>query len=226
MANPVFLEELLAQTADGAYVVDQSQRIVAWNDAAEELLGFSAQDVVGQPCYQIIGGRAEGGCVICRRGCQPVVASQRKDLVPSFDIQVRTAHGRPRWVNAGVISMTITDDQGQSVPAIIHFLRDVEAKKQAESFAAEVSLLSRQINAHTTPAQSVAAQNFPLAPFTPREYDVLVLLDQGMDTATIAAQLLIGTPTVRNHIQRILHKLGAHSRLEAVTLVRDLQLLE
>jgi len=60
MSNPVFLEELLAQSADGAFIVDHNQRIVAWNPAAEKLLGFMARDVIGQPCYQILGGRAEG----------------------------------------------------------------------------------------------------------------------------------------------------------------------
>ncbi|MCB0147530.1 MAG: PAS domain S-box protein, partial [Caldilineaceae bacterium] len=47
MANKKFLRELLDRSADGAYVVDGDQRIVAWNAAAEELLGFEARDVVG-----------------------------------------------------------------------------------------------------------------------------------------------------------------------------------
>ena len=55
---------------------------------------------------------------------------------------------------------------------------------------------------------------------------VLRLLSQGADTDAIAAQLLIGTSTVRNHVQRILNKLGVHSRLEAVTYARDHHLLD
>lgn len=59
-----------------------------------------------------------------------------------------------------------------------------------------------------------------------REYQVLARLSQGADTEVIARQLVIGTATARNHIQRILHKLNAHSRLEAVTYAREHHLLD
>jgi len=226
MPDSGFLAEFLNSTADGAYVVDGRQRIVAWNQAAEELLGFTAQAVIGQPCHQIIGGRADGGCVICRRGCQPFVVSRRGELVPSFDVQVRTAHGRSRWVNAGVIAVTVTDADGALGPAVIHLLRDVEAKKQAETFAAEVAVLSRQVTLRPLGSPAQIAQDLPLAPLTSREQDILVLLAEGADTAAIASHLLIGKSTVRNHIQRILHKLGAHSRLEAVACARNFGILD
>jgi len=53
---------------------------------------------------------------------------------------------------------------------------------------------------------------------TPREREVLEELAAGKSTDTIAASLHISPVTVRNHIQRILPKLGARSRLEAVAL--------
>jgi DNA-binding CsgD family transcriptional regulator len=224
MADSGFLAELMRSTADGAYVVDEHQRIVAWNQAAEDLLGFTAKDVLGQPCHQIIGGRADGGCVICRRGCQPFVAGLRGELVPSFDVQVRTVHGRSRWVNAGVIAITVANEQGASAPAFIHLLRDMEAKKQAESFAVEVATLARRISLKSP--ISTAQQDLPIPALTAREQDVLVLLAEGADTAAIATQLLIGSSTVRNHVQRILHKLGVHSRLEAVACAREYGILD
>ena len=51
---------------------------------------------------------------------------------------------------------------------------------------------------------------------TPREREVLELLAEGDTKEVIAARLFVSTNTVRNHIQNILTKLGAHSRLEAV----------
>ena len=51
---------------------------------------------------------------------------------------------------------------------------------------------------------------------TPRERQVLDLLAQGESKEAIAQRLFLSTNTVRNHIQNILTKLGAHSRLEAV----------
>ena len=55
-------------------------------------------------------------------------------------------------------------------------------------------------------------------PLSAREREVLVELAAGRSTEEIASLLAISTVTVRNHIQRILPKLGAHSRLEAVAL--------
>jgi DNA-binding NarL/FixJ family response regulator len=51
---------------------------------------------------------------------------------------------------------------------------------------------------------------------TPRELEVLYLLATGASTAEAAASLGISTATIRAHVQAVLRKLGAHSRLEAV----------
>lgn len=50
-----------------------------------------------------------------------------------------------------------------------------------------------------------------------RELQVLRLLSEGRSNQAIAGELVLSPNTVRNHIQRILTKLGAHSKLEAVT---------
>lgn len=53
---------------------------------------------------------------------------------------------------------------------------------------------------------------------TPRELEVLRLLATGASTASITADLVVSPATTRNHIQSIMNKLGAHSRLEAVAI--------
>jgi DNA-binding NarL/FixJ family response regulator len=53
---------------------------------------------------------------------------------------------------------------------------------------------------------------------TPREIEVLDLLAQGMRQPEIADTLVISGKTVSSHIQRILVKLDAHSRAEAIAL--------
>jgi DNA-binding NarL/FixJ family response regulator len=52
---------------------------------------------------------------------------------------------------------------------------------------------------------------------TPREREILAYLARGMSGAQIAAALSISLQTVRTHIRNLLEKLGAHSRLEAVS---------
>ena len=51
---------------------------------------------------------------------------------------------------------------------------------------------------------------------TPREGEVLQLLARGLDAARIADELYISPRTVDTHIERILTKLGVHSRAQAV----------
>jgi DNA-binding NarL/FixJ family response regulator len=53
-----------------------------------------------------------------------------------------------------------------------------------------------------------------------RELEVLELIAEGLSTRAIAGQLFISVNTVRTHTQTILQKLGAHTKLEAVTIAR------
>jgi two-component system, NarL family, nitrate/nitrite response regulator NarL len=53
---------------------------------------------------------------------------------------------------------------------------------------------------------------------TERERSVLRLLAGGTSTTDIAQELFIAPATARNHVQSVISKLGAHSRLEAVSI--------
>ena len=55
---------------------------------------------------------------------------------------------------------------------------------------------------------------------SPRQVEVLRLLEKGCSTKQIAAELHLSTETVRNHIRRLMKALGVHSRLEAVAAAR------
>ena len=55
-----------------------------------------------------------------------------------------------------------------------------------------------------------------------REREILGFLARGMTNKVIAAELFLSVNTIRNHVQSVLSKLGAHSKLEAVsTAVRE-----
>jgi PAS domain S-box-containing protein len=56
---------------------------------------------------------------------------------------------------------------------------------------------------------------------TPRQIEVVRLLEHGRTTMQIADELHLSPETVRNHIRRLMRALGAHSRLEAVFLARS-----
>ena len=56
---------------------------------------------------------------------------------------------------------------------------------------------------------------------TPRQAEMLALLERGRTTKQIAEELHLSVDTVRNHIRRLLRSLGAHSRLEAVAIANS-----
>jgi PAS domain S-box-containing protein len=55
---------------------------------------------------------------------------------------------------------------------------------------------------------------------TPRQAEVLRLLERGRSTEQIAEELRLSRETVRNHVRHLLHAIGASSRLEAVAVAR------
>jgi two-component system, NarL family, nitrate/nitrite response regulator NarL len=58
------------------------------------------------------------------------------------------------------------------------------------------------------------------AVLTPRELQIAELIEQGLANKQIAARLQVELPTVKNHVHRILEKLGVHRRAEAAAWVR------
>jgi DNA-binding NarL/FixJ family response regulator len=63
-------------------------------------------------------------------------------------------------------------------------------------------------------------QPHPDLHLTPRQAEVLQLLERGRSTQQIADELHLSRETVRNHVRHLLHAVGAKSRLEAVALAR------
>ena len=53
---------------------------------------------------------------------------------------------------------------------------------------------------------------------TEREFELLTCMARGLSNQAIAEELYLSVNTVRNHVQSILGKLGAHSKLEAVSI--------
>lgn len=60
----------------------------------------------------------------------------------------------------------------------------------------------------------------PLAQLTPRELDVLSAIASGATNASAAARLRLRPETVKSYLRSAMRKLGAHTRLEAVSNAR------
>jgi DNA-binding NarL/FixJ family response regulator len=95
---------------------------------------------------------------------------------------------------------------------------------QARDIISAIHLASRGMHvlprsaAATGGAESLAIEGSDL--LTPREAEVLALLQDGATNAQIAHQLSIGIETVRTHARNIYRKLGIASRRELARLAR------
>jgi len=88
----------------------------------------------------------------------------------------------------------------------------------------EGELLARVRSAlrHSALPPNNGSQGDPAAEtLTSREREVLKLLARGLTQAEIAGKLFISPKTVGGHIQRVLTKLGVHSRAQAVAFAHE-----
>jgi DNA-binding NarL/FixJ family response regulator len=91
-----------------------------------------------------------------------------------------------------------------------------EVASAVRSAAAGEALISPALLARLLPKLGRAHKSIG-ADLTEREREILTALALGGTNQAIAGQLHLSVNTVRNYVQSVLTKLGAHSKLEAVT---------
>lgn len=57
--------DLIEYASDAATVIDQRRTIIAWNAAAEGLLGRSADKAIGRRCHEVLGAVRSNGYAVC-----------------------------------------------------------------------------------------------------------------------------------------------------------------
>lgn len=217
--------DMLQRSADGAMLVNEDGHVILWNRAAECLFGVRAQDVIGRPCRDVLCGETLAGEQLCAVSCPIGSQLARGGGVRNFDMQTRTKGGRVMWINISALPVP-SAKKGRFMA--MHLFRDITKQikmfKLAEELHALLSTPGGRAVSETTRRHPAVKGMEPLPaisaalPLTRREKDVLRLLAAGKTSGAIADTLSISAVTVRNHIQHILEKLGAHSRLQALAI--------
>jgi PAS domain S-box-containing protein len=211
------LQELLEGAGDPAFVVNGMGVIIAWNAAAKELFGLSEMEVLGKDCWAIVDGCDWRATRVCTRNCVVLEIARKHRRLSSFDVRVNTAGGKRRWVRVSVLVA-----RTGATEALVHILHDVNAEKQLQTATKEIVKLVHRLGAENIETGTEArAPEAPAPNLTAKERAVLEYLSRGMSTADMADELNVTTATIRNHVQHVLEKLGAHSRLEAVSQARS-----
>lgn len=213
------LEQLVENTADGAFAVDYSRKLSAWNQVATKLFGFTPAEVLGLPCQEVIAGRDDEGNIFCRWECAVFCYAKANAFPPNCNICTRTKAGQALWLNMSVV--VIPPHLGTR-GHLIHFFRPIDRQKRLEEFVQRTCAEAARLSAN---APLPAQPPFPGPLLSMRELEILRLLGSGTPTREIAQTLGISVATVRTHSQNILEKLGVHSKLEAVLCATRHQLL-
>ena len=216
---------MLTRTADGAMLADEQGVVVLWNKAAERLLGFRAVDMIGRPCHEVMRGETLSGQPFCSFSCAVGHRLGCGGGVRNFDIQTRTKAGKVIWLNVSSLPLP-SRKKGRFL--FVHLFRDISKQAKVRLLVNELhSVLSVPAERPAPGAKPLSSQppssgtvpDLPATfPLSRREREVLQHLALGERTARIADVLCISTATVRNHVQHICEKLGAHSRLEALAV--------
>ena len=70
MENSQIYQEILKYVKEGVYFVDTSRKITFWNNHAEKITGYSAEEVLNKYCYDnILNHVDDEGVHLCRQGC-------------------------------------------------------------------------------------------------------------------------------------------------------------
>jgi PAS domain S-box-containing protein len=195
-----------------AVVVDREDRVVSWSGGAERLLGYDDGAVLGRPLQEVLDGRDVFGNLLCRSGCWLRQMWGRGEPVQRFEVDARHADGhRLRLVIEAEPSGSSAKDGGEAGWA--YWLSPDQ--RHAERRRAPPPTESLPMEGRPDPTLSL----------TRRELEVLRLLARGAETPEIARELGISSTTARNHIQHLLEKLGAHTRLQVVSLAHRSGLL-
>ncbi|MFQ5589474.1 MAG: LuxR C-terminal-related transcriptional regulator [Nitrospiria bacterium] len=192
----------LSKTSEGMFVVDSDGKVFDWNASAEKTLGYRAEEVIGRPCYEILCQRDPFGNVFCHSHCTVITMAKQGRLIRNYETQGVTKGNRKIRLNTRIL---LVSSQSATEPLIVHLFR----------------LIAPPDTGTPSPERNDEGltSSFSAPPeLSPREKEVLVLLSRCQVAKEIAATLEISNDTARTHIQHILQKLNAHSKLEALMI--------
>jgi len=146
---------------------------------------------------------------------------------------------KARWPSARVVMLTAVQDDETVIEtiqagadgyltkdrAVDDVVQAVRSARNGEALLPRSVMIDIAHRVRTSRDRSAADRPAP-EPLTARELEVLRALADGLPTPVICEQLVISRNTLRTHIQNIMAKLHAHSKLEAVTVGLRFKIIE
>lgn len=201
-------DDQVLEWIDLAVIATDADGVVGtWNPRAELVFGWTRDEAVGRHINELTVPE-EG-----RRTAEEIMAAIQRNESWQGSFRLKRKDGS--LFTAFVKDTPICDSDGRliGIVGVSIELGDPELAQAVRSAAAED-------NNHRTPGRRTRT-------LSPREREVLGLLARGLTGEQIADRLVLSPETVRTHIRNAREKLGASTRVEAVTmalLAREIQI--
>ncbi|MDP6350847.1 MAG: PAS domain-containing protein [Alphaproteobacteria bacterium] len=97
--------DLVQFASDPAFAIDEDTCVVGWNDGAENLLGYSADEAIGRHCYEVLEAVFASGELLCTPFCEGAACfkGSRPFAVPACRLRCKDG----RWVTATIASLVM-----------------------------------------------------------------------------------------------------------------------
>lgn len=94
---------LVDLASDAALAVDSNSQVVAWNQRAESLLGYRAEQTVGRPCYDVLQAILPSGEPLCTPECEGKLCFAHRSPFAVRACSLRHKDGR--WLQASISTL-------------------------------------------------------------------------------------------------------------------------
>jgi len=153
----------------------------------------------------------------------PEATSRIRAAAPGIQVVILTGSARRedmlRALEAGASGYVLKTEPAEKVIAVLRGAARGEFLVAAETVAELVREKAQR-------TKDEAAGERVRSRITPREREILDLMARGLDNKSIAHDLSVSVNTVRMHVQNLLGKLDARSKLEAVAKAAELGLID
>ncbi|SEG78625.1 DNA-binding response regulator, NarL/FixJ family, contains REC and HTH domains [Thermomonospora echinospora] len=179
-----------------------------------------------QPGIEVVGSAGDGAEAV-----EAIVAA-RPDVVlmdvrmPGLDGVAATAELRRRAPECTIVMLTTFDDDeyvagALRAGAVGYLLKNLPAADLARAVRLAHAGVAQLDSAIVTRLAAGLHGPAVLTPLTPRETEVLRLISAGATNREIASRLHVSEGTVKNHISRILQRLGLRDRTQAALYAKE-----
>jgi PAS domain S-box-containing protein len=199
----------------GVIAIDAAGTVVYWSAHAERLYGWRKSEMLGRDIRELTAGSEEA------EHAEEILAQVAAGEAWEGEFAARRKDGSKLLVR--IVDAPLFDEGGDVVGMIgvsvgLDRLYEAERREKLEALEQAMSRISSFVAGLSVGDD---ADRPELDALTPRQREVVTLLQRGLRVRTIADRLGISESTARNHLGVVYRRLGVRSQRELLELLSE-----